>query len=259
MFDVGVTAGDPRDLDARSVAVFDEIAEDEGWRVGDTVELTFTDTGPQPLTIVALLSSADLSGDYVMDMAGFEPNFPGTTDVQVWVQLAEGASPAEAQAAIERITDEFPTAEVQDLDEFKASTKAQFDPILLLVNVLLALTVLVAMVGIVNTLVLSIVERRREIGLVRAVGALRGQVRATIRWEALLISTFGMAAAVGIGVVLGWVLVRTLADQGFSAFTVPVPQLAVVTGAMLGLTLLASVIPAILAGRRNILEAIATE
>jgi putative ABC transport system permease protein len=115
------------------------------------------------------------------------------------------------------------------------------------------------MVGIVNTLVLSIVERRREIGLVRAVGALRGQIRATIRWEALLISTFGMAAAVGVGILFGWVLVRTLADQGFSVFTVPVAQLAVVTAVMLGLTLLASVIPAILAGRRGILEAIATE
>jgi putative ABC transport system permease protein len=259
VFDVGVTAGDPRELGPGGVAVFDGIAQDRGWRVGDTIDVTFPQTGPQPLTIVALLDSGDLTGDYVLDMDTFESNYPGTTDIQVWVRLAAGASPAAAQADIEQVIQDFPTAEVQDLDDFKASTKAQFDPILILINVLLALTVLVAMVGIVNTLVLSIVERRREIGLVRAVGALRGQIRATIRWEALLISTFGMAAAVGVGILFGWVLVRTLADQGFSAFTVPVAQLAVVTAVMLGLTLLASVIPAILAGRRNILEAIATE
>jgi putative ABC transport system permease protein len=259
VFDVGVTAGDPRELGPGRVAVFDGIAADKGWGVGDTVDLTFPNTGSQPLTIVALLDSGDLTGDYVLDMDTFESNFPGTTDIQVWVRLASGTSPAEAQADIEQITQDFPTAEVQDLDEFKASTKSQFDPILILINVLLALTVLVAMVGIVNTLILSIVERRREIGLVRAVGALRGQIRATIRWEALLISTFGMAAAVGVGILFGWVLVRTLADQGFSVFTVPVAQLAVVTAVMLGLTLLASVIPAILAGRRNILESIGTE
>jgi putative ABC transport system permease protein len=259
VFDVGVTDGDPRSLGPGEVAVFDQIAEDKGWSVGDTIDLTFTETGPQPLTIVALLDSADLTGDYVLDVDAFEANFPGTTDVQVWVRLADGASAADAQAGIQQVVADFPTAEVQDIDEFKASTKAQFDPILVLINVLLALTVLVAMVGIVNTLVLSIVERRREIALVRAVGALRGQIRATIRWEALLISTFGMAAAVGVGVMMGWVLVRTLAEQGFTVFMVPVGQLAVVTAAMLGLTLLASVIPAILAGRRGILEAIAMQ
>ena len=259
VFDIGVTAGNPADLGRDSVAVFDEIAEEKGWQVGDTIDVTFTETGPQALTIAVLLSSANLSGEYVLDVGAFDANFPGSTDVQIWVRLDDGTSLDEGKLAIASITDEFPTAEVQDLGEFKTATKEQFDPILVLVNVLLALTVLVAMVGIVNTLVLSIVERRREIGLVRAVGALRGQVRATIRWEALLISAFGMAAAVGIGIVFGRVLVQALAEEGFSRFVVPVAQLAAVTGVMLVLTLAASVIPAILAGRRNVLEAIATE
>jgi putative ABC transport system permease protein len=259
VFDIGVTAGNPADLGRDSVAVFDEIAEEKGWQVGDTIDVTFTETGPQALTIAVLLSSANLSGEYVLDVGAFDANFPGSTDVQIWVRLDDGTSLDEGKLAIESITGEFPTAEVQDLGEFKTATKEQFDPILVLVNVLLALTVLVAMVGIVNTLVLSIVERRREIGLVRAVGALRGQVRAAIRWEALLISAFGMAAAVGIGIVFGRVLVQALAEEGFSRFVVPVAQLAAVTGVMLVLTLAASVIPAILAGRRNVLEAIATE
>ncbi|HEX8803830.1 MAG TPA: FtsX-like permease family protein, partial [Acidimicrobiales bacterium] len=259
VFHIGVTDGDVAELGPGTVAVFDELARDKGWRVGDTIDVTFTDTGTQPLTIVALLSSADLSGDYVMDMGSFAENFPGSTDIQVWIRLADGVSAEAARGPIEDAIADFPTAELQDLDEFKTATKSQFDPVLVLVNALLLLTIVVAMVGIVNTLVLSVVERRREIGLVRAVGALRSQIRASIRWEALLISAFGLAAAVGIGVAFGWVLVKALADQGFSRFTVPVVQLAVVSLAMLALTLAAAVIPAIWAGRRNILAAIATD
>ena len=122
---------------------------------------------------------------------------------------------------------------MQDLDEFKAAVKAQYDIILVLVNALLALTIVIAMIGIVNTLILSVVERTREIGLTRAVGASRGQVRSAIRWEALLIAAFGLVAALGVGVFFGWVLVHALADEGFRVFALPAAQLlpvAAVTG-----------------------------
>jgi putative ABC transport system permease protein len=151
----------------------------------------------------------------------------------------------------------FPSAEVQDVGEFKADIKAQYDIILVLVNALLALTILIAMIGIVNTLVLSVVERTREIGLTRAVGASRGQVRATIRWEALLISGFGLAAALGVGVLFGWVLVRMLRDEGFGVFALPTEQLVLFTLVTGVLTLGAAVFPAVWAGRRPVLAAIA--
>ena len=127
----------------------------------------------------------------------------------------------------------------------------------MLVNALLALTILIAMIGIVNTLVLSVVERTREIGLTRAVGASRGQVRSTIRWEALLISAFGLAAALAVGVFFGWVLVRVLADEGFGVFALPAGQLVLFTVVTGVLTLGAAVFPAAWAGRRRILSAIA--
>ena len=259
LLDVDVTEGDLATLGLDGMAVLDDVAEEHGWRLGDQVDVSFTDTGIRTLRVAAIVDAGELTGDFLLDTQAFAANFPQTSDVQVWVRLADGVSVDDATPAVEQVLAAYPAAELQDVAAYKESTAAQFDPVLVLVNVLLALTVLVAMVGIVNTMILSIVERQREIGLVRAVGGLRSQVRATVRWEALLISTFGLAAAVGAGIGLGWVLVRSLADQGFSAFAVPGPQLAVVSAGMLVLTLLASLIPAVWAGRRDILTAIATE
>ena len=135
--------------------------------------------------------------------------------------------------------------------------KAQYDVILVLVNALLTLTIVIAMIGIVNALILSVVERTREIGLTRAVGATRGQVRSAIRWEALIIAAFGLMGALGVGVFFGWVLVRALSEQGFRVFALPAPQLAVFAGVTALLTLAASVLPAAWAGRRRVLSAIA--
>jgi putative ABC transport system permease protein len=259
LFDVEVTRGDVAGLDADGIAVFAERAEQEGWTVGDTLPVTFGETGEQPFTIVALLDSQDLTGTFLLSNAAFEANLPNSGDNQVWIRLAEGVTVTEARPALEGLLGAYPTAELQDLSEFKSATKAQFDLILLLINVLLALTILIAMIGIVNTLILSVVERAREISLTRAVGASRAQIRSSIRWEALLIAGFGLVAALGVGVLFGWVLVRALADQGFSVFDVPIRQLVLVTGVTGVLTLLAAVFPAVWAGRRRILAAIATE
>jgi putative ABC transport system permease protein len=127
------------------------------------------------------------------------------------------------------------------------------------VLVLLTLTVVVAVIGVVNTLVLAVVERTREIGLTRAVGATRGQIRATIRWEAVLIAAFGVVAALAVGVVFGWVIVQALRSEGFTAFAVPVGQLVLVAVATAVLSLVAAVVPAAWAGRRPVLAAIANE
>ena len=259
LFDVGVGAGDVSRLDADGIAVFAEKAEQEGWEVGDTLPVRFGETGDQRFTIEALLDSQDLTGTYVLGIAAFDANLPNSGDNQVWVRLANGVGVDDARPALEALLADYPTAELQDLSEFKSATKQQFDLILLLINVLLALTILIAMIGIVNTLTLSVVERTREIGLSRAVGATRGQIRATIRWEALLIAAFGLVAALGVGILFGWVIVQALADQGFSVFDVPAGQLVAVTAITAVLTLLAAVFPALWAGRRQILDAIATE
>jgi putative ABC transport system permease protein len=192
----------------------------------------------------------------VLSSEAFDANIPTAGDSQIWVRLADGVSVAAGRDAIEPLLAEFPTAEVQDLSEFKEAAKRQFDGFLIFMTALLALTIIIAMVGIVNTLILSIVERTREIGLTRAVGASRGQIRSTIRWEALLIAAFGLLAALGVGIFFAWVFVNALEEQGFSSFVIPIGSLIVVTLLTAILTLLAALFPAFWAGRRPILTAI---
>jgi putative ABC transport system permease protein len=256
LFDVGVVAGNVDDLDEDGMAVFDEKAEDEGWKVGDTLDVTFAETGTKTFTIAALLETKDLTGTYVMSPAAFDANIPTSGDSQIWVKLADGVSLTQGKNALEPVVDQFPTAELQNLDEFKDATKAPFDFMLVLFSVLLLLTIIIAMIGIVNTLILSVAERTPEIGLTRAVGASRSQIRASIRWEALLIAAFGMFAALSVGTFFGWTLVQALKDEGFSSFVIPFGTLIFVTVIMGALTLGAAMLPAWRAGRRPILSSI---
>jgi putative ABC transport system permease protein len=192
-----------------------------------------------------------------MGVDAFDANLPDVGDAQIWVRLADGVTVDEARSDLESVVASFPSAEVQDLEEFKAAMKGQYDIILVLVNALLTLTIVIAMIGIVNALILSVVERTREIGLTRAVGATRSQVRSAIRWEALIIAAFGLVGALGVGVFFGWVLVHALSEEGFRVFALPAAQLAAFAAVTAALTLLAAVLPAAWAGRRRVLSAIA--
>jgi putative ABC transport system permease protein len=145
---------------------------------------------------------------------------------------------------------------VQDRDAFKASMGEQIDMLLNLIYALLALAVIIALLGIANTLALSIFERTRELGLLRAVGMTRGQVRATVRWESVIIALLGTTLGLAIGTSFGWVMVKALENQGLNTFTIPVGQLAVVV-AIAGIAgVVAAVLPARRAAKLDVLEAI---
>jgi putative ABC transport system permease protein len=259
LYDIGVSAGDITQLGEGTIAVYEQAAEDNGWSVGDVLDVRFVETGPTTLRIVALTETKELFESFIVSTDVFDANMPETGDVQVLVRLADGVTPADGQTALEAVAEQYPSVEVQDLTAFKDDAKARLDPLMVGVLVLLTLTVVVAVIGVVNTLVLAVVERTREIGLTRAVGATRGQIRATIRWEAVLIAAFGVVAALAVGVVFGWVIVQALRSEGFTAFAVPVGQLVLVAIATAVLSLAAAVVPAAWAGRRPILAAIANE
>ena len=113
---------------------------------------------------------------------------------------------------------QYPTADVESVDGFKDTISAQFDPILYLIVVLLMLAVIIAFLGIANTIALSVLERTRELGLLRAVGMRRRQVRSTVRWESAIIALFGTVLGLGVGLLGGWGITRSLRDEGFEAF-----------------------------------------
>ncbi|WP_235487692.1 FtsX-like permease family protein, partial [Frankia sp. AvcI1] len=150
----------------------------------------------------------------------------------------------------------YATVEVRDQSEFVAQQEKQIDQLLGFIYVLLALAVIIALFGIVNTLALSVIERTREIGLLRAVGMSRGQMRAMVVMESTIISVFGAVLGVAVGSIFGWALTKALASQGISTFAYPVPTIiiVIVVGVLLGI--LAAVFPARRAARMDVLRAI---
>ena len=133
LFDIDVVAGDLADLGDDGIGVFRGNAEANGWQVGDEVPIVFGDTGDGPFTVVAVLDSKDVTGCTYCPPTP-SAHLPDAGDTQVWVELAGGITAGEGRAALESVVADFPSAEVQDLDEYKASVKAQYDTVLVLVN-----------------------------------------------------------------------------------------------------------------------------
>lgn len=259
LFDIGIVGGDPLAMDADGVAVHDEFAEDRGWVLGTIVPVHFTDVGTRELAVQLIYTENQLAGNVFLPQSGFEVGFPDQADAQVIVRTDDGADLAAVRAGIEELLEPYPTARLQDLDEFKDAQVSQIQTLVNVIYALLGLAVVIAVVGIANTLALSVFERIREIGLLRAVGMTRAQVRSTVRWEAVLIALFGTALGLALGLFFGWALVRALASEGFTTFAVPVAQLVVIAVIAAIAGVLAAVLPARRAARLDILGAIATE
>jgi putative ABC transport system permease protein len=256
-----VTEGSVADLTSATdgVLVFRDLAVDEGWALGDQVPAEFASSGEVPLTIVGIFDENRLVGDYVISLESYEDLYSEQLDAFVLVKGAEGVPLDEVGAAIEEAVAEFPNVQVQDQAAFREQQAGFIDQLLALVTALLLMAILIALFGIVNTLGLSIYERTRELGLLRAVGMSRRQVKRMIRWESIIIAVFGAVLGVAIGVAFGWALQQALKTEGVSEFVVPVGQLAIylVLAGLAGV--LAAIWPARRAAKLNVLEAISYE
>jgi putative ABC transport system permease protein len=247
------------------VVINEDEAEETGLGVGDRVEIDFLDDArdedERTATVSGVYSTGPATdlGAFVVGVEVFQAALPTSTDFQVFVQLEDGVSVAEAEPAIEQIVDPLPSADVQSVEEYKDEIGSQLNFLLGLIGGLLFLAIGIAFLGIVNTISLSIIERTRELGLLRAVGMRRRQVRSAIRWESAIISLFGTGLGLAVGLIGGWGIVRALRDEGFEVFAVPVLWLAVISVVAGLLGLAAAVIPAWRASRMNVLDAIGTE
>ena len=257
VLDLDVVSGSLAGLTPTSMAVSRDVAKSHHWQVGSTARITYPDGATGPATIAAIFSRPDISGDYVFSAAGWTPHVGQAVDTQVMLKLRPGADLASTKAAVEAATISSGQPRVQDRDEYRASATSGVNTFLGLIYVMLVLAILIALMGISNTLSLSVHERTRELGLLRAVGQTRAQTRAMVRWESVLVAVFGTIGGVGLGTLLGWSLVK--ASTALSTFSAPPVQLAVflVVGAIAGT--LAGIRPARRAGRLGILRAISTE
>jgi putative ABC transport system permease protein len=256
--DVDVKAGDVQSLGPNQLGVLESTADEHHWKVGDTVTVDFPETGAQRLTVAVVYGLRNPLGEYTLSQQAFAANVAHQNDQAVFVVNTPGVSEGAARAAIEAALAPTPTARLTTPDEFKADIAGQIDKLLNLIYVLLFLAVVISLFGIANTLALSVVERQRELGLLRAVGMQRSQLRAGVRWEAVLIALFGTAVGTALGVGFGWALVTTMADQGIDHVAVPGVRLVVIAVVAALAAVVAAALPARRAARLDVLGAIAS-
>lgn len=244
----------------RTVLVTEEEAEARGLAVGDTLPLSFSAVSDVQLEVVGIVTAGDvLDGEYVVGLDTYAEVAGGGSDQLVSVVVAEGAEVEAVQSAVEEVMEAYPGTDVQTNNELLESIEEQVFTFLAIVFGLLVLALLIAFIGIANTLALSVLERTREIGVLRAVGMVRSQLRGVVYREAVLVSVFGALLGIAIGTLFGWAMVTALAEEGIDVLVVPPVNLAVyvVVAAVAGV--LAALWPGWRAGRMNVLDAIYDE
>ncbi|CAM5745934.1 hypothetical protein [Streptomyces afghaniensis 772] [Streptomyces afghaniensis] len=253
--------GSLRDLGTDGIAITEEEADRQHLTTGEKAQLTFTDGRKETFTVRAVYGQSELAGDYVITRAAWAPHRTQDSDTLVAVTFEDGVSTDAGKAAVEKTAARYGNPEVQTRDEYAQSSAGGVDMVLTPVYALLALAVVIALLGIANTLTLAMHERTRELGLLRAVGQTRSQLRAMVRWESVLVAAFGTAGGLALGAFLGWVLVRASDGASDSAFAFAVPPAQPAVVALVGLTAgaLAGLRPARRAARLDVLRAIATE
>ncbi|MEV5874604.1 FtsX-like permease family protein [Streptomyces sp. NPDC052101] len=260
-FDLGTVTGSLRDLGSDGIALTRKEADRQHLRTGDTATLTFTDGKTENFTVRAVYGRSELAGDYVITRAAWAPHRTQDADTLIAVTFRHGVGADAGKAAVRQVAARYGNPEVQTRDEYAQSSAGGIDMMLTLVYALLALAVVIALLGIANTLTLAVHERTRELGLLRAVGQTRAQLRAMVRWESVLVAAFGTAGGLGLGAFLGWVLVKASDGASDTAFAFALPPARLVVVALVGLTAgaLAGLRPARRASRLDVLRAIATE
>jgi putative ABC transport system permease protein len=254
LFDLRPSQGSIGELSANGVAVLDSTASDKGWKVGDTVPIKFAQTGTQQFKVESIYQQSGFT-NYVITIDAYERNFTDQFDYQVYLSTKDGVTPA-TTAAIKGVMKQYPGPKVQTRDEYKESQAQQINQFLNLVYVLLFFAIIIALFGIANTLGLSIIERRHELGLLRAVGMSRRQLRSSVRWESVIIALLGTLLGLVIGVVFAWAMVKALSDQGIDKFSVAPAQLLIIV-ILAGLFgVLAAAWPARRAAKLDVLGAI---
>jgi len=251
-------------LGAGNIAMDADFAKDHDVRVGSTIPVEFPAGRNTELTVAALTDqdTSDgfgMQGGLFFGFSTIEKYVPGGQDSALYVNAAPGTSADDLRSNLDRTLEPYPQVQVRDLADYKKLVHDQIAVLLYLVYALLGLAIVIAVLGVVNTLALSVVERTREIGLLRAIGLSRRQLRRMIRLESVVIAVFGAVLGLGLGLIWGVCVQQVLALQGMKAFAVPWSTIiAVVIGsAVVGIV--AALLPALRASRMNVLAAIAHE
>ncbi|MDE0499550.1 MAG: FtsX-like permease family protein [Acidimicrobiaceae bacterium] len=242
----------------RGLLIHSDVAGDEGLALGDQVDLTFVSGDRVTVNVAAIFEGSGFWSNWFIDSALHSQVATTAFDDIVMVQSAID-DPEAARAAIDDVLTAYPQAVLEDRQEFQESIESNLNTVLVLVNVFLGFALLIALVGIVNTLTLSVFERIREIGLLRAVGMTRRQMRRMIRWEAAAVSLYGAVVGVVLGGAFGLATSAAIPEDIIDTISIPAAQLVFFLVISVAFGLIAALFPAFRASRMNVLDAIADE
>ena len=235
-------------------------ASDHGWSVGDTISVNFPQKGDTvPMRIGCIFNINALASGYVISTQTYDTYFTEKQAFVILIKDAPQVSFSAAGAALNHDLAAFPTLKAYNTTDFLALQAQQLDQLTSIINVFLVMAIIIASLGIVNTMALSIIERTRELGLLRAIGLTRSQTRTMVRWESILIAVLGMVLGAVIGVILGIAVVRALGPLGVGHIAIPVGPLVTYLLAAIVIGFVAAILPGRRAARLKVLEAIASE
>ncbi|REK89910.1 ABC transporter permease [Streptomyces inhibens] len=244
---------------AGGIAVSQTVAKQHGWRAGDTVNVGFDDKKQTRLKVAAVYADNEVLGESFADVSLVDPHLTQIKNEELLVKAAGGGSPALVKD-IRRALGDSPLLKIQNRDELRKETAGQIDTIVNMVYGLLAMAVIIAVVGVVNTLAMSVFERTREIGMLRAIGLARSGIKQMVRLESVVISLFGAVLGMGVGIFLAWAGGK-MVGSSFPTYEMVLPwgRLGLFLLIALVVGVLAALWPARRAARLNMLEAIGAQ
>jgi putative ABC transport system permease protein len=256
VFTIKMLSGSYDTLAQGQLLVDDKVFHNDHFKLGQVIPMGFVDTGVANVPIGGTFKTNQFLGNYVVSDTFAAAHVFQLQDQAIFVRTTQ-QTPAE-QAALLKTLGAYPQLKVQTAAQFKADQKKQFGTLLNFVYVLLALSILIASFSVVNTMALSVIERKREIGLLRSIGMIRRQVRSMIRGEAVVVALLGAVLGLVLGVGMGAAIVHAASNSGISVLVIPVPTIIVVLVLAALIGVLAAVFPARRAARLDVLQAIAT-
>ncbi|MGC4790444.1 ABC transporter permease [Micromonospora sp. DT178] len=256
IFGAEPTAGDIDRLAPDGMLVSSDTATARGLSVGSKVPVQTSRGEARTYTVTGIYASSQLTNPVVLP-AEAASGFAIPQPIQGFIQLAPGTRVADVQPQIEALLADSPEVSVADREAFIEQQTGQLDGLLTMIQILLALAIVIAVLGIINTLALSVLERTRELGLLRAIGLRRSQTMRMITVEAVVISVFGALLGVVVGAGLGAAVVEALRDEGITDLVLPWTQMGIFLGLAAIVGVVAAALPAVRAARINVLGAIA--
>jgi putative ABC transport system permease protein len=259
LVDADIQSGSFDSIADGAVLLHKDPARDLGVSVGDTIKMTWQNGKVTALQVGAIYGDSSIVGNWLvsLDTLNAASSAP-PLDFFIGAKIADGVDADVARAAVEAVATEFPSAEVQDRVEFQQSQEDQLNQLLFIVYSLLVFAIAIAVLGIANTMALSVFERTREFGLLRAVGMTRRQLKRSVRWEAIIVSVFGATLGVVVGVPLGMAVATALPETFVSTLQIPFGTIVTILLASIVVGIIAAIGPARRAAKLDILHAITT-